>query len=295
MTQRSTQSTDRERRIAAQAETERMRILHRDILGQADAHLGALTEVEAAKEVARFSTALWGAPNMDGYFDRQHLVNLRAHLHEAQHGFVTLASAGVLEIVSIPSLPDQAMGFHIFIVFDPRDDADHGHVIGYAVWSLEKGKAPFGQADKVRMAFDIFPDYRDGRYSKVPFTNHEIYNISRRILYHFKPREFRVDATTQISQSRTGNPLKRTAYYLKRGYYPPDCRAQADACLVRLARGQHLGERTLRNVVRSSKATFWIFPVHRYLKRTRRESQNSATQNHKSNTEESMDKGPHSR
>ena len=38
------------------------------------------------------------------------------------------------------------MGFHIFAVFDPRDDTDCGKLIGYAVFALEKGDAPFGRA-----------------------------------------------------------------------------------------------------------------------------------------------------
>jgi hypothetical protein len=253
--------------ISAIAEEMRTRILRQDILGQKEIHLYPLAEDAAAKELTRFSQGLWRMPNMEGYFDRVHIVNMRAHLSEARHGFTTLASGGVLEILAIPTLHDEIMGFHIYSVFDPADDSDAGTSIGYAVWSLEKGRAPFGQAETVRMAFDIYPPFREGRYQRISFTNHEIYNISRRILYHYKPRRFSVDARTQISQTRTGQRFKRAIYYLKRGYYPPDQKALADACLARLARGQHVANKTAREIVLKSKSPYWIFPVETYRQR----------------------------
>jgi hypothetical protein len=245
-----------------------MRVLHRDILGQKEIHLYPLTEDAARGEVTRFARELWQMPNMDGYFDRRHLANLRQHQHEAQHGFATLPAGGILEILSIPTMPDHVMGFHIFSVFDPKDNADKGRCIGYTIWSLERGHAPFGQAEAVRMAFDIFPPYRERRYRKVAFTNHNIYNISRRILYRHKPRQFLVDARTQISQTHTGRNLKRAIYYLKRGYYPPDQKPLADSCLDRLTRRRHVSPRTLRKLIRVSQSTFWIYPVEKYLKQT---------------------------
>ncbi|HHY87166.1 MAG TPA: hypothetical protein GYA07_16765 [Verrucomicrobia bacterium] len=245
-----------------------MRILHQDILGQKEIHLYPLTREAAAKELVRFSQELWRMPNMDGYFDRRHIANMRAHLDEARHGFATLPSGGVLEILAIPAMPDEVMGFHIHNVFDPADESDHGRFIGYAVWSLERGNAPFGHAESVRMAFDIFPPYREGRYTKVPFTNHEIYNISRRILYHYKPRTFLVDARTQISQTRTGHRYKRVIYYLKRGYYPPDQKPLADACLVRLAQGRMVARERAREVILKSRVPYWIFPVEHYRRAT---------------------------
>ena len=249
------------RRNALQAEAERMRILHQDILGQREIHLFPLEEKAAANEVSRFSAEIWNVPNMSGYFDRQHIVNLRNFLAEARHGFATLTSGSILEILVIPTMSEDVMGFQIFTVFDPADDSDKGRFIGYTVWSLEKGNAPYGQADAVRMAFDIFPPFREERYLKVPFTNHEVYNVSRRILYHFKPKRFLVDAKTQINQTRTGDRFKRTVYYLKRGYYPPDQKPLADACLARLARGRRIGERTVRQLLRQTKAVFWVYPV----------------------------------
>jgi hypothetical protein len=254
--------------IVAMAEKERMRILQRDILGQKEIPLHPLPEHSAAKELTRFAEQLWRMPNMEGYFDRAHFVNLRTHVTEAKHGFTTLESGGVLEIISVPTMPDDVMGFHIYCVFDPADDTDAGHYIGYAVWSLEKGGAAFDRADTVRMAFDIFPPYRELRYKKVPFTNHEIYNVSRRILYRYKPRRFVVDARTQISQTRTGHRFKRAIYYLKRGYYPPDQKELADACLVRLAKGKHVARKTAREIVLKSKSPFWIFPVEKYRRRS---------------------------
>jgi hypothetical protein len=247
------------------AEAERNRILHQDIFEQKDLHLYPLTEEAAASELTRFSQELWRMPNMEGYFDRRHITNLRHHQQEAKHGFAKLPGGGILEILSIPTLPGEVMGFHIFSVFDPKDAADRGRFIGYAVWSLEVGHAPFGRAEAVRMAFDIFPPYREHRYRKVRFTNHNIYNISRHLLYHYKPQHFLVDARTQIGQTRTGNPLKRAIYYLKRGYYPPDQKALADACLVRLAQGRRVGAATIRKLLQTSRSPFWIYPVGEYV------------------------------
>lgn len=251
---------------ALRAEHERQRVLHHDILGQREIHLYPLAETDASGEVTRFVSELWRMPNMGGYFDRAHISNLRQHQAEAEHGFATLPCGGVLEILSIPTMPEQVMGFHIFTVFDPKDDADSGKVIGYTIWSLERGDASFGQAEAVRMAFDIFPPYREHRYRKVPFTNHTLYNISRRILYRHRPRQFLVDARSQISETRTGQVLKRAIYYLKRGYYPPDQKPLADSCLDRLTRHQPVSPRTLRKLLRLSHSTFWIFPVEQYLK-----------------------------
>lgn len=247
------------------AELERARVLRCDILGQREIHLFPLDEDVAGNELTRFAKELWQMPGMAGYFDRGHFGNLRQHQHEAEHGFTTLPSGGILEILSIPTLPDQVMGFHFFSVFDPKDAADPGRFIGYTIWSLERGNASFGHAEAVRMAFDIFPPYREHRYRKVPLTNHDIYNISRRILYRHRPRRFLVDARSQISETRSGSSLKRAIYYLKRGYFPPDQKPLADSCLVRLTRNQPVSPRTLRRLLRLSQATFWLFPVAEYL------------------------------
>lgn len=248
------------------AETERLRILRRDILGQKDLPLDPLEEHAASEELTRFAAEIWQAPNMDGYFDRRHIGSLRDHARDAHHGFATLASGGILEILCIPTMPNETMGFHIHSVFDSTDNKDKGRFIGYAIWSLEKGDAPFGQAETVRMAFDIFPPYREGRYRKIPFTNHEIYNVSRRILWRFKPRQFAVDAATQISQTRTGDVFKRTVYYLKRGYYPPDAKSSADRLLARIVAGDSVDPESIQALLRETRAPFWIFPVARYLR-----------------------------
>jgi hypothetical protein len=200
---------------------------------------------------------------MEGYFDRGHLASLRLHQHEAEHGFATMPQGGILEILSIPTMANQVMGFQIFSVFDPKDSKDRGTYIGYAIWSLEQHE-DFGRAEAVRMAFDIFPPYREHRYERIGFSNHDVYNISRRVLMRFKPRRFLVDARTQIIETRTGANLKRVIYYLKRGYYPPDQKPLADACLVRLTNHQAVGTATLRKLLRLSKSVFWVFPVEEY-------------------------------
>ncbi|MCX6874802.1 MAG: hypothetical protein NTW21_13490 [Verrucomicrobia bacterium] len=255
----------RARQSTLRAEHERERILHRDILGQKAIRMCPLEEGAVGGELTRFAQELWQMPNMNGYFDRAHLSNMREHRHEAEHGFATLPGGGILEILSIPSMPEQVMGFHLFTVFDPTDDGDRGRAIGYTIWSLERGHASFGHAEAVRMAFDIFPPYREHRYRKVVFTNHDIYNISRRLLYRHKPQRFLVDARSQISETRTGRSLKRAIYYLKRGYYPPDQKPLADSCLDRLVRSQPVSPRTLRRLLRLSQSIFWVFPIEQYL------------------------------
>lgn len=248
-------------KISQLADRERVRILRQDILGEPDIQLFPLKDSEASQEIARFGAELWKAPKMEGYFDPRHTANLKQHVGEARHGFTTLSRGGILEVLSVPALPDDVMGFHIFTVYDPRDDLDHGRFIGYVVYSLEKGRAPFGRAEAVRLAFDIFPEFREGRYEKVPFTNHEIYNVSRRILCHYRPNCFLVDAKSQISQTRTGEPFKRIVYYLKRGYYPTDQKLLADLSLLRLVRGSHVRHRAILRLMKKSKEPFWVFPV----------------------------------
>ena len=66
---------------------------------------------ERREELTRFSTTLWKAPNMEGYFDRGHMVNMREHLGEAQHGFTTLQSGGILEVTLDSDLAGRGDGF----------------------------------------------------------------------------------------------------------------------------------------------------------------------------------------
>lgn len=251
--------------VAALADQERSRILLQYVLGRKALDFYPLAEAEAGRELERFAAELRRIPNMEGYFDRRHILNLQSHLGEAEHGFATLEQGGILEVISIPAMPDHVMGFLIFHVFDPRDDADRGKLIGYAVYGLEKGHAPFGQAETVRLAFDIFPPYREGRYTKVPFTNHEIYQVSMRVLFRHRPKSFVVDARTQIRQSWTGRPRKRVIYYLKRGFYPPDHKPLADLCLLRLARGRSITERAIDTFLNRCRAPFWVFPVAEHM------------------------------
>ncbi len=253
-------------RITRLAEAERARILHHDILGGHSVHMGPLTEAQASKEVTEFAATLWSVPRMRGYFDPDHFTNMRLHLHEAQHGFTSLNQGGIAEIIVIPVMRNNVMGFHLFSVFDPGNPDDHGERIGYTVYSLERGRAGFGRAEAVRLAFDIFPQYREEKFKRIRFTNHEIYNISRRMLFELRPKRFLVDARTQISQTRTGSVPKRALYYLKRGYYPPDRKLLADRFLARMAHGGRVTERSARLIIRRSKSLFWVYPVAQYIK-----------------------------
>ena len=251
------------------AEQERARILQRDILGGHPVHMAPLAESQASWEVTEFAAKLWSVPRMRGYFDPNHFANMRHHLHEAQHGFASLEGGGVAEIIVIPVMEHNVMGFHLFSVFDPNDSADHGERVGYSVYSLERGRAGFGRADGVRLAFDIFPQYRENRFKRIPFTNHEIYNLSRRMLFELRPKRFLVDARTQISQTRTGRAPKRALYYLKRGYYPTDQKLFADRLLLRMTRGRRVTFRSASLLISRSKSPFWTYPVAHYIKQYR--------------------------
>ncbi|MCU0783442.1 MAG: hypothetical protein MUF81_05210 [Verrucomicrobia bacterium] len=251
------------------AEQERARILRRDILGGHPVHLGPLAAEQASREVTEFAAALWNVPKMRGYFDPHHFSNMRHHLHEAQHGFASLDHGGIAEIIVIPVMPGNVMGFHLFSVFDPNDSDDQGERIGYGVYSLERGRAGFGRADAVRLAFDIFPAYRENRFQRIRFTNHEIYNISRRMLFNLRPKRFLVDARTQIKETRTGRAPKRALYYLKRGYYPTDQKLLADRLLARMVCGERVTERSANLIIRRSKTPFWVYPVAQYIKEYR--------------------------
>jgi len=57
---------------------------------------------------------------MDDHFDRGHLANMRLYQHEAEHGIATIPSGGILEILSIPSMPDGVRGFHILLSSRPE-------------------------------------------------------------------------------------------------------------------------------------------------------------------------------
>lgn len=253
-------------RITRLAEQERARILQRDILGGHPVHMAPLNDKQASREVTEFAAKLWSVPRMRGYFDPNHFANMRHHLHEAQHGFTSLEAGGVVEIIVIPVMEHNVMGFHLFSVFDPKDHDDHGERIGYSVFSLERGRAGFGRADAVRLAFDIFPQYRENRFNRIQFTNHEIYNISRRMLFELRPKRFLVDARTQISQTRTGRAPKRALYYLKRGYYPPDQKLLADRLLSRMVSGQRVTERSASLIIQRTHSPFWVYPVAKYIK-----------------------------
>jgi hypothetical protein len=257
-------------RLTGLAEKERAKILHRDILGGHPVHMAALAEAEASKEVTEFAAKLWTVPRMRGYFDPNHFSNMRHHLHEARHGFTSLEDGGIMEIIVVPVLQDDTMGFHLYSVFDPNDHGDHGERVGYAVYSLERGQSGFGRADAVRLAFDIFPQYRENRFKRIRFTNHEIYNISRRMLFELRPQRFLVDARTQIRESRTGRAPKRALYYLKRGYYPTDQKLLADRLLARMAGGGRVTERSAQMIISRSQTPFWVYPVGRYIKEYRR-------------------------
>jgi hypothetical protein len=207
---------------------------------------------------------------MEGYFSRAHFSNLLNYAARACQAIVSLRSGMILEIINIPAMDQDAMGFHLFNVFDPLNDLDRtGTLVGYAIYSVRflagagNEAVEFNKAESVGMAFDIFPQYRSNRSPGIRFDRHELYNISRGILYRrFRPDLFTVDARTQIRETRTGDPVKRAGYYLKRGYYPPDRKPQADYYLVDvILKGKRLTAGQTARLHRGSRSVEWICPI----------------------------------
>ena len=95
-------------------------------------------DTTAGRELATFAVELMRNPGMEGYFDRRHFADLKEHLQEAHHCFTTLEGAGILEIISIPSLAENAAGFHI----SARSEAAGRCVLGSA------GQGPTAEPEK---------------------------------------------------------------------------------------------------------------------------------------------------
>ena len=72
------------------ADAERLRILREDILGGVAVRLYPLEAAAAEREISRFASEVWHIPNMQGYFDPGHIINMKAHAAGVEHGFVTL-------------------------------------------------------------------------------------------------------------------------------------------------------------------------------------------------------------
>ena len=230
----------------------------------------AETEALARREIGRFRDVMAGFPIMEGYFSRAHISNLFAYAAEARQAIVTLQSGLIMEVIDVPAMDQDAMGFHFFNLFDPADEADrHGRLVGYTIYSVRFASGAgneavaFNKAESVGVAFDIFAPYRSNRHPALRFCRHEVYNVSRSILYRrFRPAVFTVDARTQIRESRTGEPVKRAGYYLKRGYFPADCKPLADQYLAEvILLGKRLTPRQAGRLHRESNAVEWIHPV----------------------------------
>jgi hypothetical protein len=128
----------------------------------------------------------------------------------------------------------------------PENEASH-ELAGFAA---ELWKAP-----KMEGYFD--PGHFANLKQNIAQARHGFVSV----LCHLRPRRFLVDAGSQISQPRTGEPFKRIVYYLKRGYYPPDQKLPADACLLRLVRGTQVRKRTILRLMKKSNEPFWVFPA----------------------------------
>ena len=246
------------------------------MLTQRNVHLYPLAEDPAEaerlgrREISRFRDVIAGLSVMEGYFSRAHLGNLQSFSGQAQQAIVTLSSGMILEVIDIPTMEQRAMGFHLFNVFDPANGSDRdGTLVGYSIYSVRftgskhNEAVEFNRAESVGLAFDIFQPYRSNRNPAVRFDRHELYNVSRGILYRrFRPERFTLDAKTQVRETRTGDPIKRAGYYLKRGYYPPDNKVAADHYLVDvILKGKRLTPRQVARLHGGAHCVEWVFPV----------------------------------
>jgi len=218
----------------------------------------------ALAELKAFADTVFTYPRMPGYFDPQHLTDLRRFPELAEIAAKPLSIGGTVEIVSLPVTHDRTQGFHIYRVYEDGTSDHHGVIVGYLIHSMELGGSGRHGAATVRLAYDIFPPYRHHAYKPVPFSTHEVYNVSRAAFLKWRPQRFYVDARTQIRQTVTGDPVLRAGYYLKRGYYPEDQKPLADELLTTLlkrGRGSRLTTREFANLFKQTKVEGWIYPV----------------------------------
>lgn len=218
----------------------------------------------ALAELKAFAETVFTYPRMQGYFDPKHLTDLRSFPELAEIAAKPLSIGGTVEIIALPVTRDRTQGFHIFRVYEDGTGDPHGVIVGYLIHSMELGGRGRQGAATVRLAYDIFPPYRHRAYEPVPFSSHEVYNVSRAAFLKWRPERFYVDARTQIKQTVTGDPVLRAGYYLKRGYYPADQKPLADRLLTKLlkrGRGSRLTPREFNDLFQKAKEPGWIYPV----------------------------------
>ena len=244
------------------ADTYRIKLLGR--LRSIRIRFDSIGDKMALAELKEFSQTVFEYPQMQGYFDKQHLTHLRRHPELAEVGVAPFSIGGALEVIAIPVTADLTQGFHIYRVHEHPKAEDEGVIVGYLIHSMELGGSGIRGVQTVRLAYDIFPPFRHHEYEPVPFSTHEVYNVSRAAFLRWQPDRFYVDARTQIRQAVTGDPRIRAGYFLKRGYYPPDQKPLADQLLVKLfkrGRGSRLTRKESDDLLKRSNAPGWIYPV----------------------------------
>jgi hypothetical protein len=220
------------------------------------------TEQAAKAEIRRFRDTIRTFSCLENYFDGKHFTQMFDHASEARSVVTTLKNGSILEVVQIPTT--DRVGFHIYNLFFENQPSRFGLTVGYAIYSLrDQDSTRRNCFRQIGIAFDIFPIFRRGNAVKPRIDRHEIYNTTRRILLAYHPDCFQVDFTTQIKETRPGDPVLRAGYYLKRGYYPtdPQEKAMADRILYRILSREKVSPRSIKGLLAKVKSPLWEFPM----------------------------------
>ena len=90
----------------------------------------------ALAELKAFADTVFTYPRMPGYFDPQHLTDLRRFPELAEIAAKPLSIGGTVEIVSLPVTHDRTQGFHIYRVYEDGTSDHHGVIVGYLIHSM---------------------------------------------------------------------------------------------------------------------------------------------------------------
>lgn len=243
--------------ISEQADALRLKIIR----SLPNVRSDALSEELAHQEITRFAQAVRGAPEMENYFDHSYFTAMRDNAKDARHTLYSLKPGKLmLEMVSVPVLPGNVYGVTFFNLIDLKDASDRGTPVAYAIYQIFKDKDGI-KTHSINAAFNVFKAYRDHSTSKYAFKTHDLYNAWLAGLVSRNPVHIRVDAESQITQSRLGDLYLRVLFNLSRGYYPPDNKEEADRLFLDIHVHKDVTHKRVDAFLKKTKAQHWILPV----------------------------------
>ncbi len=203
------------------------------------------------------------AAGMGGVFSPLHYLRMVGYHKEARIARTRLSTGQLLTVISIPAAEGERFGFYLYRVANLG--ADDGVFVGYGTWNLDvKGEESGRAGEKVICGFDIFKSYRNGQDARYPISASEIYEWQCRFIQQeFRPDVLLLNARNQFeNKNGVGEGWKNAIFYLKRGFYPPRHKAEADGLLVRLLRGDKLSDSEAHAFLRQASGTdYWELPL----------------------------------